>query len=366
MSGSLREKRVPPAAPPAIRSGVDFQKIPMRKVMAMLSALAKDSVQWCLADGPPLDPKVVAVLGEPLGFDRPAKRGGKSLSFSDRRVLFNRWLARKRRRFLRRFLPEIQALFGKPESEVEFRWLVEQSKTGKLSPKARRLLLEKEVTAGLKGRFLLPEPMWDLLAEAVFNHPNLKSTVVQGVQAFFREKVVFDLNAQSPIRLAPQCFWLLIALVPYRRPGFWLRLSRRYRRNLKSLNRLKAMAKKQADQFRWAGFWDQWIIFEAVRKLQDSDAPVDPEIKAVLQTLPLLRVLSGKSESGASVEDWESESGWAHPLWKDQRPAWVLPYLDLMTEQTPSQTVKRGFIARKVGGLFTIFRKPRRSREGLP
>lgn len=249
----------------------------------------------------------------------------------------------------------LRALTGKvawPNLGLSYKVTVAQAIAGKLSDHAwrARILGRLELDFdGLPPRYM-PDDLWPVVSEFAWRDLDFQHWVAAQVRSYFRPRVLFMLGDMPVATLSPRTFWVLIALAslemqtarPWASPnqrmvqkaikllltpfiGFTQEsLNRRMVR--KAIKRLQNEGQRQALATGWAGFWDQWILSEALRHWPDAFNKLDSQLCDALLALPLLAITSPAAllQSYSERKDKASQPPvkLAAPNWKKDMPGW--------------------------------------------
>jgi hypothetical protein len=231
----------------------------------------------------------------------------------------------------------------------------------------------------------LPDDLWPMLGELAWRDLDFQYWVAAQVRVYFRPRVLFRPGETPFARLSPETMWTLIALsgaeIPRRsrlfKPGrrrmleaAMHRQNPRWRRALeaarhlrdadwrqtleaarhswntewpraleaarrwwnmgwrqvpKAVRRLQDAGKRQAlEASHWAGFWDQWIISEALHRWPDPPRPLDIELRDALLALPLLTITSPETQvrQEGQFRGKPEIRRLAALRWKQEMPEW--------------------------------------------
>ena len=167
--------------------------------------------------------------------------------------------------------------------------LVRHTLNGYLSGEARGRLMTRGLADALmpQGTHLLPHHLWRTAGRLTFTAADFRLRYTRKLQQFLRARVLLDPARDPELTLAPQTFWLLIALYRPPRRGPWHRLRPSVRAHARLVADTAALAGIHARRRHWAGFWDQWLIVHALRRDPARLSNLDPMLQRALLQLPL-------------------------------------------------------------------------------
>ncbi|MDJ0840370.1 MAG: hypothetical protein QNK37_27920 [Acidobacteriota bacterium] len=251
---------------PGVRSGFDFTGLPLTQTARALSILATRLLERALEGHG--EPDLASLQG--LGANKVfVEKSGtpltqlRSFSTMDRLVFLWRRTVRASRRLLKVTAPPLhRRLVGEAASVREgYRNIVRHAVAARITPRARRLLLEERLAARLSETWLMPAEMWALVAETAWAEPRFRMQSGKRIGDHLRDSAVFQLGEIPEPRFDNRTFWLLIVLTRTPKQSLKDRFSANRRRLIRDLKRLKKVAEASAlDGEHWAGFWDQWLI----------------------------------------------------------------------------------------------------------
>lgn len=282
------------AQEPRIRSGFDFSELPIAPSARILGALGTRLLEGALAPEKPLDVSVVDGFGagklfiEKSGTPLTRWRG---FSMTDRFVFLWRRIVQGFRRLLRIVAPKLHRRFmGEAEDAVRegYRLIVHHAVRARITPRARRLLLEERLAARLNETWLMPIEMWSMCADVAWSEPRFRYQASRRILDHLRQKVTFQLGEIPNARFDHRTFWLLIALTPPPpKRGFGFGRGKRRRDQIWSDFRAVAQKKAQIGR-QWAGFWDQWLIALFLKRDPQLVYQLEPKLRDAVIRLPLL------------------------------------------------------------------------------
>lgn len=162
----------------------------------------------------------------------------------------------------------------------------------------------------------LPDPFWPLAGELAWGNETFLAATASVLRESLARRVIFNPGPPPVPLLSPGCFWALIALAETGRSPAWPPLPRG-RLTLAGLRRLQLIAGRIALAPAWAGFWDQWVLSEAMRLWPKAAAGVEPALRDALAALPIHQRL-GDPPAPADLKTVTL----AAPGWERQIPPW--------------------------------------------
>ena len=154
-------------------------------------------------------------------------------------------------------------------------------------PRWRRHFLD-HLHLRLGGRPGMLELNLAVAGEAAWLEPSFQREISAKLSGYLKRSYLFP-DGRAPIpHLSTRVFWLLLALVKTRPAGFLLRARTRFRKARGVWGSLQTLARSRGLASGWAGFWDQWLILEAVR-LRGAAFDEKSPLEAAVAGLPLMR-----------------------------------------------------------------------------
>jgi hypothetical protein len=166
----------------------------------------------------------------------------------------------------------------------------------------------------------LPDGWWALAGELGWREPIVAIDHACTLRDTLRRRVLVDLGELPVPMLAPQTHWTLIALA---NGGVRHRGQSSARRLLRGVQRLQVIAAKQVvAQAAWAGFWDQWLLLEAIELWSGALQRVDKNLAAALRRLPLADEMQRRGF--VTMDSAANDAGpqLAAPRWEAEMPDW--------------------------------------------
>ena len=192
----------------------------------------------------------------------------------------------------------LQSLFQRP-AELYSRFLPRQDdygyaaimrealRKGSSSEWRGRLSSEVRQEFGDVNNHNIPVDWWALVAERAWGDLEFQRQSGDTPRLYLRNKVLFPTGKTPCLRFAPQLFWLLMLLGAGDRP----------------LGVFRGAAAAQVSQPQWAGFWDQWIVMEAICQWPESVSKLPSRVRRGLLALPLLENLPAEVLEGFTVDE---------------------------------------------------------------
>lgn len=227
-----------------------------------------------------------------------------------RRVYLRRWVARLTSR--------------KPVSQDEE--AVTRAIAGKLPLRKwrTRVLDQLKLRFGGPPSVYLPDDLWPVLSEIAWRDLDFQYWVAAQVRMYFRPRILFMPGERLVAKLSPITVWILIALA-----GAATSASRGFHPNQQTIRRavrrLRNRGKQEAlETTGWAGFWDQWIVSEALQHWPSALKSLDAELRDALLTLPLLNITSPVTlaQPGKKRKSRTETRQFAAPDWEKEMPEW--------------------------------------------
>jgi len=213
------------------------------------------------------------------------------------------------------------------EPVLQYEEAVNRAIAGKLSPRAwrARVLGQLKLRFGGLPSIYLPDDLWPVLTEVAWRDLDFQYWVAAQVRIYFRPQVLFKPGEVPFAELSPKTMWVLIVL-----SGAGIsRPSRSFipgqRTILRAVRRLQGTGQRQAlESPGWAGFWDQWVISEALQRWPGALKSLDAELRDALLALPLLTITS--PETLAQQDKKRKSKTETRQLavlnWKKEMPEW--------------------------------------------
>jgi len=348
-------------ASPEIRSGFDYSALPLGDNARVLSLLATKLVERALDGAHGLDPSpLLGLTGHAIYIEKGGTPLTKPLAFSwrDRLVFLRRRLVGLSSRLIARFLPTVHEVLVRRAGLAGYRSLVRTAVKGRLTPRARRLLLEERLAKRMGEGWLIPDELWDLVAHTAWTEPRFHFGVQRRIREHLRTRIVMEMGAEHRPRFDVRTFWLMTALIVGEDRGWRARLipgRARQRRRLADYRRLalrKALGTRE-----WAGFWDQWLIALHLRGRPELVFALDSAAAEAVMCLPLL----ARAGIDYGLDARVGGTALADPEWEAGIPAWIEGYFDV-PEEVPRIEKPLGLMAR----LWRRLRPRRRKQVAEP
>lgn len=168
----------------------------------------------------------------------------------------------------------------------------------------------------------IPDFFLALAASIGWAHPDFEIEAWRYTRRRLEQSTIFTPDLEAHLGFATATFWILIAIALDRQPArkrpprWYAPHSWRRYRQARTMNRLGKMCIRLASQRRrWAGFWDQWLIAEALLSLDLEQRESWLECPLALASMPVIRIRLGLPPA-------ETEAADDAPI--NYRPDWTL------------------------------------------
>lgn len=181
----------------------------------------------------------------------------------------------------------------------------------------------------------LPDDLLPILGEAAWRDLDFQYWVAAQVRIYLRPRVLIEPGEMPFAQLSPKTMWALIALSGSRISHPRRSLNPKRRATLIAAKRLRIAGGEQAlATGGWAGFWDQWVISEALRHWPDALKPLDVQLHNALTSMPLLATTSPEMTAQRNGKKGKTKSILlAASNWKEGIPPW---FFDLHKTTEPN------------------------------
>jgi len=309
---------------PEVRSGFDFTGLPLAQTSRVLANAGARVLDKALGSPDPIDLSPLSDLtNHKIFIERSGTPFTRPSAFSAMDGLIFSWrrLVRLLRSVFGVLLPRLHDRLGGDETNerLAYRSIVKHAIINRITPRARRLLLEERLASRLEGVWLMPDEMWDLVAETAWTEPRFRYLVSRKVRAYLHDRVVFSIGEIPSVSLAKQTFWLLLAMEQEPPSSLRARFSARKRRRSAALAQFRALAMDRILAEGWAGFWDQWLIAQMLRANPRAPFALHPKLREAVTSLPLLKKAHLRYEP---ISDRRIPQ-LAHAHWDVDLPGWL-------------------------------------------
>ena len=284
---------------------MDFAQLPLRAMANVLGELGFGQLQRLLPDAPPRQ----------LGFGQLPQ---VSASDPPLNVIA--------------LLPVEQAQFLAARAEGSFplqpgdplRKLVRHAVGGQMPDAVWRTRVLELLGSRLGGApsHYLPDQFLPLVGELAWGGLTFRHRVATHVRRFLRRLVLFAFGDEPAALPSVKVFWLLIALTDVSQlPRRWLPLGSSLQS--RATERLRREGQRQVLVEHWAGFWDQWLIAQALRQWPEACGRLDTPLRDALRALPILTETGETRPAGSPREHPPLDL--AAPDWRNHLPSWFRP-----------------------------------------
>ena len=327
--------------PVADNTLIDFTLLPLEETAVALRSLGLQLVTMTLEGEkqpslyPLLSPSLVELLlragdaSPPLTdeMSRPQQRWQRWAVWRQLRTIIS-WLQRLPAlswlfQFIRRspLVRRLSATWRPPD--IQYNDLVEKAARNQISSPEWQREVNRRLREALYGRPAqsMPPLFWPLIGVIAWSDLEVQHQVGQRIYDCLRPHHLFFPSFGPAPQLSPKTFWALIALaqpVPAD-----LIITAEQRSHYAIACHLQQIARDQALVAGWAGFWDQWLLWQA-RRHWPTAFDSQTEIGVSLAHLPLLAQLSGELLPTASGQGELQLNNLAAPDWQDAAPSWLL------------------------------------------
>lgn len=202
---------------------------------------------------------------------------------------------------------------------------------------------------GRAGPAGFPVALWPLVGLLAWREPRFEKEVGGAVYERFRSSVPAPAGELPAPVLRPEVWWLVLDLVGVpglgqppqtrtfrlvhrvlgrRLAGVAWRLWRPWSRRIRLARRLSEIARAELRASAgWAGFWEQWLVGEALLRYGERVAEASPAARRFLIALPLLghgRYREARDRLGVlALDENDDPRRILDPRWNHQRPSWL-------------------------------------------
>lgn len=194
--------------------------------------------------------------------------------------------------------------------------------------------------------YRFPDVLWDLVEWQAWQNPEFMRAVAAEFQHYLERNYLMHPGGAPKVTLAPQSYWLLIALAHTADQhdsswkGIRLWFARIGRASAEAPapglappkrandNQIQAASERLSNHAtarlmtkEWADFWDQWLIAHANQKWQMTFKHLDKRLKAAFDGLPWNTVPNTLPER--TKPDAKPAVVLAKPDWKNNMPPWL-------------------------------------------
>jgi len=147
-----------------------------------------------------------------------------------------------------------------------------------------------ERTLGTGSAEAIPADLVALVAVAAWGDLTFQHELATKLRTYLRQSVLFTQRDKALVLLSPNTFWILLALTPiptvfsfaWLTRDYWLaRWAARHLQQAATQHGLAAAG--------WAGFWDQWVIWNAMTHTPDAVVRLDPALYNAITALPIFQ-----------------------------------------------------------------------------
>lgn len=139
----------------------------------------------------------------------------------------------------------------------------------------------------------VPDGFWDLTAAEAWEEAEFKQWITDEVYQELRTSFLWT-SGQVPVAIVDRrVFWLLLDVFETGRwsdrPEWerWVPFAGRARRRF--AQSLRRVARKRWLEPGWAGFWEQWLVLQAAKRLSPDDVRRERRALRLIRTMPIFR-----------------------------------------------------------------------------
>ncbi len=221
--------------------------------------------------------------------------------------------------------------------DLQFKGLLFQAMTGNMTSRDLGYRLWQRIDlyfGGISPNFL-PDDFWHMVGQIAWQDIFFQKTAAYKIRNYFRDRVVFTLGDKAVTVLSPNTFWILIALARRTEP---LHNNPQVNKELyiEAMKQVLAIVEHHVQQAeKWAGFWDQWVIWKALQCRPAGIKNFKSQLRTAIADLPIFEYMGSASleqeKSGTEVEKNEHPLVMADPAWKKDIPDWFGMLMKLET-----------------------------------
>lgn len=319
---------------------IDFSSLPIVETAADLRLLGQQLLATLLESGerpslaPLLTPSLVDLLLPGAGITAPPIiSSGAARRPSRWRLRWSSWWQRraivvwlKKRWFTSRLAPRVSRLpfVRRQPPESRYNDLVDRAARQQISSFIWRQTVNERLRLALYGHppKSIPPTFWPIIGEIAWGDLEAQRHASQAVYSYLRPYYLFCPEFGAAARLSPKSFWTLIALAAPFPGGLALTANRRGR--YVAAHHLQQIAREQLLVEGWAGFWDQWLLWQVWRHWPAAFDP-ETEIYGALTALPLFTQLSETPiPPPAPGQENLIPPRLTAPNWNEGIPSWFL------------------------------------------
>jgi hypothetical protein len=249
---------------------------------------------------------------------RVRRRGELILSWLKRLPLLSQLFRPARRLpFVRRFAAAGQL------PDIQYHDLVEKAAHSQIDSLVWREEINRRLYHALYGRPTksMPPLLWPLIGELAWNDLALQREIGRRIRDFLRPHYLFYPEFGPAPQFSMRTFWALLALARPAPAG--LVVTAEQRRRYVAAHHLHQIAQEQVLVEGWAGFWDQWLLWQA-RRHWPAAFTLETGIGISLANLPLFVQFSGEPPPAAPDRGEMKPCNLAAADWCDAAPNWLL------------------------------------------
>jgi hypothetical protein len=171
---------------------------------------------------------------------------------------------------------------------------------------------------GPTGHEQLPHLYWPTAGVLAWHDLDFQILAAQRVHLYLLNRVLLGGRVPVP-HIDTRTYWLLLLLVPVA-TGPQLDPA-----VMTGIQRLQAVARGIVERGQWAGFWDQWLVAEALLRWPGQVSELSDSLRAALDAWPLIgaarHILVGE---GAALD---ADAALVRPGWQRGIPDWFGVYV---------------------------------------
>jgi hypothetical protein len=320
---------------------IDLASVPIEEAVITLQPLGLQLVKALLQGGERpflstlLPPPLVELLLPGAGIAVPpitygpfrSQRWQRWLEWWKRQAIFL-WL--KRQPILSGLfrLVKRQHLVGQPTTQsptkIQYDDLVAKAARSQISSSEWQQQVSRRLRDAFFGRPAknIPPLTWPLIGELAWGNLAIQHEAAEQIYRYLRLYYLFYPSFGPVPQISPRTFWALIALAQPVPPGSVV--TPHQRNHYIAAHHLQQIAYTQILIEGWAGFWDQWLLWQAWHHWQLTFVP-ESELHTSILNLPIFKHLSNNFISLSLPDDNEANLyHLAAANWQDAAPAWLM------------------------------------------
>ncbi|MCP4111362.1 MAG: hypothetical protein GY749_38505 [Desulfobacteraceae bacterium] len=223
--------------------------------------------------------------------------------------------------------------------DLKFEGLLFQAMTGNLASGdiGYRLWRRIDLYFGGTSPNFLPDDFWYMVGQIAWQDICFRKTVAHTTRNYFRDRVIFTPDDKTVTILSPNTFWVLIVLAgkkPLHKKPWPVPVNRKiYMKAMKHVLSIAEFHVQKAEK--WAGFWDQWIIWKALQHQPASIYNFNGQLRAAIADLPIFEYMGSACLYKNEAKENEQRLILADPTWRKEIPDWFDMYMKLCIKKYP-------------------------------